>query len=481
MVRRLTAAVVLTLTLLVASAGAQEQPAPTRLDLERVVTLALERNPGLQAERARRGEVASGVREARSDAWPQLDLVSSWSRSRNPALLNSPDFEDIIDQFPGFEPREQELWDVAVQVTQTVYTSGKVGAGIELAELVVDVTDAQIAATRLDTALSAAEGYYRLLAAERALEAVASQQRARREALAVVEARYELGEATELERLRAVAALEEVAPAVAEAEGRIRVAESRLRSVLGLGLTVPIEAVPIEAVPIETPSIGSSPSIETYPESNPPPPATTGGPPELAALLELAADRRPELADLRLQVDALERQETVTVADGRPQVELAGSYGRQARLPENLDDPLFEDWRLSLGLTWSLFDGGRRKAQLAQLESRRDQLGWQLEELESRIALELATALADHRTAVERRRAARSSARAAREATRVATESYRLGAALQADLLDAQEREIQAELVLIEAAHQALIEAARLRRAAGLLPTEPWPSGRSQP
>ena len=43
---------------------------------------------------------------------------------------------------------------------------------------------------------------------------------------------------------------------------------------------------------------------------------------------------------------------------------------------------------------------------------------------------------------------------------------------LDYDLLDAQEQEIQAELVLIDAFYGARIEAARMRRAVGLLPTE---------
>lgn len=431
-----------------AAAAAAGEEATLRLDLERVVALALEQNPALRAETERRLEVAGGVEEAGADAWPQIDLVGSWSRSRNPALLNSPDFDDIVAQFPGFEPGEQELWDLGVELTQTVYSGGKVRAAIDLAELVVDITDAQIDAAQLATALRAAEAYFRLLQARGELETIEIQRRARRRSLEVVEGRFELGAATRLEALRARSALAAVEPTVAEISGRVDVEASRLRTALGLEPATRLAAEPARG---------------ELPE-----------PPEITELLALAREHRPELRDLRLQAEALGRRRVVTAADGRPQVELAGAYGRQVRLVDDFGDALFDNWRVSLGVTWSLFDGGRRRGQLAQLESRRQQLEWQLADLEKGIASEIEESLVEYRTARERQRSAEIAAEAAREASRVALESYREGAALQADLLDAQEEEIQAEFVLVDAFYEAWIQAVRLLRAVGRLPTQSW-------
>ncbi len=428
------------------------------LDLGRVVELALARNPALQATVEQRDEVAGGIEEAKADAWPQLRLLSSWSQSRNPSLLNSPDFEEILRQFPDFKPSAQELWDFGVEVTQPVYTGGKVRAAIDLARIVADVTTAQIAAARLDTAASAAEIYYQLLAAHSALETVEIQQQARRESLAVVEARYELGEATRLELLRARAAFEEVTPTVVRIRGQVEVEKSRLRMAVGLA-----SGVTIETPEPELRTLADAEVDERIPE-----------PPSSERLLAIARRQRPELVDLRLQAEVLAHRRVVTVAEGRPQVEFYGIYGRQARLPDNLSDPLFENWRVALSVNWSLFDGGRRKGQVAQLESRREQLAWQLEDLENRITFEIEQAAAEYRTARERCRAARIAARAAREASHVAGESYQLGVAIQADLLDSQEQEIQAEFVLVDAFYDALIKAARLHRALGQLPTQSW-------
>jgi len=71
------------------------------VDMVYAVEMALAQNPGLKAVEEQRQEVEGGITEARADAFPQLALISSWSRSRNPSLLNSPDFEEFLDAFPA--------------------------------------------------------------------------------------------------------------------------------------------------------------------------------------------------------------------------------------------------------------------------------------------------------------------------------------------------------------------------------------------
>ena len=420
--------------------------------------MALAQNPALRAQIERHREVLGGVAEVRADAFPQLDLVASWGRSRNPTFLNSPDFDDLIGQFPDFQPGEQELWDLGLEVNQTLYSGGKVQAAIDLAELVVEVDDAQTRTVILDTALAAAELHYELLAARRSAAAVESQRRAREESLGVLQARYDLGDATELERLRAVASLQAVAPALARAEGRIEVVSSRLRALLGLGRSVPLDVVDVPVIDADT--LAS----EAFDH------------PEPAALVALAAARRPELEDLDLQDKVLGRRVEVTAAEASPQLELNGRYAHQVRLLDDLDDDLFADWRVSINMTWNLFDGGRRKGLLAQLDSQRQQLHWTRQDLENTVVAEISEALATARTLAEEYRAAAVSARTAREASRVAEESYREGVALQVDVLAARDQVIQAELEEIDALYRALTNAAQLRRAVGLLPTEDWPT-----
>lgn len=460
-------------------ADAPPPAAPLAIDLAAAVEIALARNPELAAIEERRREVEGGVVEVRADAFPQLTALASYGAARNPSFLNSPDFEDILEQFPGgdFEPSEQRLYSAGFELSQPIYTFGKLSAAIDLAGVVVDVTEAQIAAARLDVGLAAAEAYYELLAAREALAVGAWQERVRRESLKVVQARYDLGEATRLELLRAEASLAEVTPTIARLQGAVATAESRLHRVLGLGPDVPLAVAggaPPELPPPDPDAdftradtagvLAGLPALAGPPE-----------PPPLAALAATGLARRPELADVDLQRRVLALRQRVTAAEGKPQVELAGFFGRQARLFEDVADPLYDDYRVSLGVSWSFFDGGRRRGQIAQLESQRRQLELRRRDLEAEIRQQIEEARIDYQTAVARFRAAAVAAAAAREAARVARESYEEGVALQADWLDAQRQETETGILVVEAYYDARQEAARLARAVGTLPSEQLP------
>jgi outer membrane protein TolC len=460
--------------------GAQSErtfPAPLALDLATAIDRTLADNPGLRAIEERRGEVEAAIREARGSAFPDLALVSAWSRSRNPALLNSPDFEDILASFPEgsqFRPGTQELYRLVVELRQAIYTGGKLSAAVDLAEVAAAVTDAQIGTARLDAALASAEAYYRWLRARAALAALAAQIAARQEALAVVEARFELGDATRLEQLRAQTALAEIRPQVARAEGDAEVAEQELRARLGLPAETAL--TPAQPMPEAASEDASEDAVESAAEG-----AAQDATELLAAplaapsadaetLTAQALATRPELADLGLQGDALALQARIEKADGRPQVDFNGSYGREVRLIEDLPDSLFDDWRLSIDLRWQLFDGGQRRGRVEQLESQQRQIAWQRRDLVQRVRLEIDRALTGYRAAWASWQASTVAAETAAEARRVATESYQEGLVLQADLLDAQQQEVLAELQRVDAYYAAWTEAARLQRALGRLP-----------
>lgn len=424
----------------VAPIGALERP----IGLRDAIALAVEQNPALAAAAEQRRELAGGVAEAWADAYPQLDLTAGWSRTRNPSLLNSPDFEEFLDQFPGFEPRSQDLWTAAIELRQAIWAGGKVRATVDLAELALEIVESRIATARLDVARAAATAWAEVIAAEREIAVLGAERAARESALSIVESRLEIGEATALERLRELAALRELEPALAEAEGRRAAAMARLRSAIGEAAGTAVEVEPtVPELPIAA---------------------------DLESSLAAALAARPELSGLDLELATLAGQAELTRAEGRPRVDLEAAWGRQARLGENLRDGLYDDWRIGLFATWSLSDGGARAGQLVQLESRQRQLELRLEDLRRAVELEVETAWFAHRTALARRIGAASALEAAREAARVARESWQLGVALQLEVLEAEDLARRAELAAIDAELAAWGAAFDLARAVGRSP-----------
>lgn len=416
------------------------------LDLERAIDLALQNNPFLKSIEERRHQVEAGVREAWADVYPQAAFRGGWNRSRNPSLLNSADFEDLIELFPDYSPQQQDLYNLGFDLSQPIYHAGKIGAGIKLAKLVVEITDAQIAAAQLDAGLIASEAYFRVLESREGLATIEVQRQARQESLAVVQARYDLGDATELEMLQAKAALAELDPIIDRVRGSVRVAIIDLKAVLNLDADPKVQEVedPLPAMP------------------------------EKDRTLMFALDNRPEFDDLELQLDAYDKQKRIVKADQLPQIDLNGLYGHTVRLPENWNDSLYSDWAVAIGLRWEFFSGGRVKAQVAGLESQKQQVAWELEALFNRVEQEVESAITEYSAALSQWAAAEISAQAAREASRVARESYEEGVALQTDWLTAQEREISAEVVRVQSYYGARTSVARLARAVGLQADEVW-------
>ncbi len=140
----------------------------------------------------------------------------------------------------------------------------------------------------------------------------------------------------------------------------------------------------------------------------------------------------------------------------------------------NFSEPLYSSWAAALELSWPFFDGGRRRGQIEQLESQRRQTALRRADLEASIRLETDQARSNYATALSRAASAETFAQAAQEAERVARATYEEGVATQTDLLDAQRNAVIAQVSAIEARYEALVEASRLSRAVGLLPTEPW-------
>ena len=114
-----------TLAGLAALAAPTPPVAGIQLDLARAVETTLRANPRLLSVEEIRSQVKGGIREARADAFPQLTLSSSWGQSRSPSFLNSSDFGEIIDQFPGgaFVPSTHALLAEVDDRTRLVFVA----------------------------------------------------------------------------------------------------------------------------------------------------------------------------------------------------------------------------------------------------------------------------------------------------------------------------------------------------------------------
>lgn len=170
---------------------------------------------------------------------------------------------------------------------------------------------------------------------------------------------------------------------------------------------------------------------------------------------------------LNFRLDASRAREQAVRATAKPQVSLGGGYDFARPNPRIFPrvDSWEDSWDASVNLSWSLWDGGRRRAEQAEASSSTRAVQARLTEFDRQLAFELQQRqleLDSARSAIE---ASADGVRSAAETRRVVAERYRAGVVTSTDLLDAEVALLQAELDRTRALSAAALAEARLERA----------------
>jgi outer membrane protein len=178
---------------------------------------------------------------------------------------------------------------------------------------------------------------------------------------------------------------------------------------------------------------------------------------------------RPERRALEQRARSAEARADAIDATARPQVAIGGGYDYARPNPRIF--PRSGDWRtswdLSVSLTWSLWDAGRRAADAGEARANARAARARAEEFDRQAAFEIEQRQLELASSREAIGAADEEVRAALEAERVVGERYRVGVATTTDVLDAQVARLQAELDRTRAIAGVRLAEARLQRALG--------------
>jgi outer membrane protein, multidrug efflux system len=196
-------------------------------------------------------------------------------------------------------------------------------------------------------------------------------------------------------------------------------------------------------------------------EIPPSPRAPEGGLPDL------------EAAALRDRPDVLAAEASFELAQGQKSAiyyQYAPSLGGFARYQwANLGGITGQQasWILGLSLTWNLFDGGLREANLREASARVVEADAALRGSDARALEEVRTSRLDLESALANKAKATERVTLARENQQITALSYKAGAATYLETTDAVESLRQAELGLVTEALNADLAAVRLLKAVG--------------
>ena len=186
-------------------------------------------------------------------------------------------------------------------------------------------------------------------------------------------------------------------------------------------------------------------------------------------LIAAALAARPERRALAERVEAARARAEAARAGLRPQVGVNGGYDYASPNPRFFprSDQWQDSWDVSVNASWTLWDGGRTRAERADAAALTRVAEARLSDFDRQVTfevrqrqLELESSLAAIGTAAE-------GVRAAAEARRVVAERFTAGVVTNTEVLDAQTALLQAELERTRALASARLAEARLARAVG--------------
>jgi len=438
------------LALLLASAPAlwAQVPEAVTVTLAEAVQLALKRHPDVEKARAAADILKGRIREVRAQALPDVSINSSFTRWRDPSLLNA----SGLDKFPAelraaLIPTAVNLFDYHIAFKQPIYTAGKVGTALRLASVEAEGALAEIDRAAQDLSLEVAKAFYGLLWAERYAGQVAETQRQKELHAEMARTRLRNGVATAVDVLRSEVNVANGAPDLVRARSAVRQARAQLNYYLARPLDFPTQpAGGFEEKPLNEDT--------------------------LDALMAEARRGRPELVRLRLAERSAGVQLDLARAESRMKVDFNANYGIMSRLPSNLVSSEFTRWTAAVNFTLPVFDGFRRSSLVWQATAFQRTARLERERVEQQVRLALEQGRDELAAAAETIRAARANVGQAEQVLAMMQNNYQYGAATTLDIVDAQTALSVARTNLLRGLHDYSVARATLRWTAGLTPWE---------
>jgi outer membrane protein TolC len=385
-------------------------------------------------------EASQGVVvQTRAVALPQLTATGQYKYSD----------PNAIENFPNSPGLPNQNWNAGIQLVQSIYEGGKIGAALKAASATKQQALAQYQTAVEDTLLSVRLAYYdTLLAAQQITVHEASVNLLQKE-LEDQQHRLDAGTVPKFNVLRAEVAVANERPNLIQAKNNYRIAKNNLSNLLGYDLPRDIwEDVPLNL----------SDALDDLPYQV-----------NLPDAIQEALGKRSELLALR-KTEELQQLNVTSVKSGyKPTVSVFAGYGwynAQFTQPITLDHDI-SGWNAGAQLQWNIFDGMLTQGKVTQAKSLYEKSKNDLVDQSRQIELEVRTAYSDFIEAKEVLDSQEKVQEEADEALREAKSRAEAGTGTQLDVLDSETALTQARTTQIQALHDYDTARAKLQRAIG--------------
>jgi outer membrane protein len=438
-------AVLLLITISTFTVHAQVAGTPIVITLEKALELAAKQNRDIQVADQDRLKADAQIAEARSGAFPQLNVSGVYTRNIKNAVMFVPPNSIInpTDKTMTIEFGSANAYAASATLNQPLF-NWRVGVAMEIANTYSNYAQRAFEATQENVALQTKRAFYTVLLARELV-------RANREGLDVVRANLENvrmqhknGTAAEFDLLRAEVQVANTEPLSIAAENSLQLAKNNLKNVLALPLDQEIDVQ----------------GDLTYQPVQP----------------ELLDQRRREaiatnsgIAQLALQESLLEKNISVERAAHYPTLDLTGSYMWQSQ------DNTFmfknylwaNSFNVGLKLSFPLFDGFRASARTEQATVDYQKIVTTRRKAEEGLHLQIQSLELRMSEAKKRIDGQVKSLSQAQKAVQIAQTRFKSGVGTQLELMDTQVAMTRTQTNYAQAIYDFLIAKAEWENAVG--------------
>ncbi len=402
------------------------------LTLEESIALALDNNPLIRAQDKQVYASLMEKRSSLSDMLFSVDLNYAYARFDEEPTITIPPNE--------FTVGTEDNYTFSVEVTQPLFAGGALYNSYRIAANNYRVAGLDREQEVRDLKFQVVDAYYGIVEAREILEVARSSSASIKAHLDVAQAFYDQGMIPKNDLLEAQVRYAESLQNVITAENAVRLLESRLNTLLGRSISMPVDIE--EEIPM--------PELErTLDES-----------------YETALDQRQEIRITRLQIENADKGVWIARAGYLPNVAATYEYEKLGEDPDVDED---RAWTVGVGLRWNIFDGGSSYFEVSRFKAIRSRLGYLMQSLKDQVLLEVKNSYLSAEEARARTEVAVQAIGQAQENLRIQKDRYNLQVATTTDVLDAEALLDQARRNYISARADYATSRASLRSAMGTL------------
>ena len=429
-----------------AAAGVSAQGPPTlQLTLEDALARAVETSHRLAEARARETAAQAGVAVRESAERPTVTANAGYTRTNHvlPFSIPSPVGIPLL-----VYPDVPNNYSTRLEMRWPIYTGGRTDALERAARAEAEAVGAERQTAQADLRLEVTRAYWALVTARASLE-VLEQGVARSQA--------HVNDANQRFTAGLVPPNEVSSAAAQEARSRMLAIDARTqREVTSAQLAHLIGVAPDQL-------------LEPTADLGRPSSGFASQPLVVGPLVESARATRQERHALQQRVAAADAQRDAAAAGRMPTMQFLGGVDYARPNPKIFPraDIAQDSWDVGVGGTWSLWDGGRTVAEVAQARAASQAASERLAEFDSQLSVEVRQRALEVESTVASVAAATIGVTAAADARRVVDERYRAGVIAGIEVLDAEYALLQAQLDLTRAQASVRLAEAQLTRALG--------------